>query len=81
MKILAMPLVHMGPNGGFNAAAAAAAGAAVNAPEAAGGHAGQGAGVAQQGAGGIVREHYAPNILKGFWEHRPEQKDIMPRLR
>ena len=27
------------------------------------------------------REHYAPNILKGYWELRPEQKRLLPRLR
>jgi hypothetical protein len=39
------------------------------------------AGAHQQAPQGFVREHFAPNILKGFWEHRPEQKSIMLRLR
>jgi len=29
----------------------------------------------------FVREHYAPNILKGFWEHQPGQRKLMTRLR
>uniref|UniRef100_A0A7R9VBC0 RING-type domain-containing protein n=1 Tax=Chlamydomonas euryale TaxID=1486919 RepID=A0A7R9VBC0_9CHLO len=28
----------------------------------------------------FVREHYVPNILKGFWERRPEQRRMLPRL-
>ena len=27
------------------------------------------------------RSTYAPNILKGYWEHRPEQKRFAARLR
>jgi hypothetical protein len=30
---------------------------------------------------GFEREAFAPNILKGFWEHRPEQKKLKARLR
>jgi len=29
----------------------------------------------------LDRSEYAPNILKGYWEHRPVQKKLMPRLR
>lgn len=28
-----------------------------------------------------LREHFAPNILKGFWEHHPAQRRMMPRLK
>lgn len=29
----------------------------------------------------LVREEFAPNILKGFWEHSPAQAKLMPRLK
>lgn len=32
-------------------------------------------------AGRFEREHFAPNILKGYWELRPEQKRLLPRLK
>jgi hypothetical protein len=32
-------------------------------------------------AEGVERENYAPNILKGYWEHKPEQRRLLPRLR
>ena len=35
----------------------------------------------QLGAGRFEREQFAPNILKGYWELRPEQKRLLPRLK
>ena len=38
---------------------------------------------ARQADGGppLDRSDYAPNILKGYWDYRPLQKKLMPRLR
>ena len=39
--------------------------------------------VVPQADGGppMDRSDYAPNILKGYWDYRPLQKKLMPRLR
>ncbi|KXZ41740.1 hypothetical protein GPECTOR_299g810 [Gonium pectorale] len=49
------------------------------------GPAGGGQGQAGGGQGGddrqFVREDFAPNVLEGFWERRPEQRRFLPRVR
>ncbi len=108
LKILAMPLVHMGGGLALPPAAAAegpagdgapAADAAAPLPAPAGEGEGEGAAGGEEeeagaprrrrrrraggggGLGGVPRDHFAPNILKGYWELRPEQRWLMPRLR
>lgn len=42
-----------------------------------------GAAAAQEQAddGDAARARFAPNILRGYWERRPEQQRLLPRLR